>query len=354
MSSNNSADSRTSSERSLESDSSTGSFSRDSTTQSIEPCFPTIEEIKKLRSDDDSVEKQYEDIENIGEGGFGAVYKVKHKFDRKFYAIKIIPLQSDDEDEILTREIEILSNFQHVNIVRYHTSCKLKNDDDLFEKNYFCIQMEYCNKTLKTFIDNFISTQETENQRLNNLKQILEGLEYIHDKGVMHRDLTPKNIFLTHFGIIKIGDFGSSRQTAVLCSDQSDDKVCRKSLTTYIGTQIYCAPELESGKYDKRIDLYSLGIIVFEMFHFPPNTADHEKAPIFRDIRSPEVKMPEESLEPKIRDVVTGLLEHNPEYRMSLTVVADKVQQLNQFSTKMPTVEYGKIYVCCYKCLYII
>lgn len=352
MSFNNSDDSRTSSERSLESDSSTGSCSRGFTTQSADPCFPEIEELKKFRLNDDSIEKRYEIIEKIGEGGFGAVYKGKHNFDRKIYAIKIIPLQSDDENEImqLTREIEILSKLEHENIVRYHTSCKVKNDDELFEKNYFCIQMEYCNKTLKTFIDNFISTQETENQRLKNLKQVLDALEYIHDKNVMHRDLNPKNIFLTHSGIIKIGDFGSSRQITVLCSDESNE-VCRKSLTTYLGTKIYCAPELlKKEKYDKKIDWYSLGIIIFEMFHiFPPETADHEKEPIFSGIRSPEVIIPE-SLEPEIRDVVKGLLEHKPEYRMTLDVAADKVKQ---FSTKTPTVECGMIYVCCFKCLYM-
>jgi translation initiation factor 2-alpha kinase 4 len=174
----------------------------------------------------------------------------------------------------------------------------------------------------------------------------------------MHRDLNPNNIFLTESEIIKIGDFGSSRQTAVYCSDEADnDEVRRKSLTTYIGTTIYCAPELKNGKYDKRIDLYSLGIIIFEMFHFPPKTADHEKEPIFRGIRSQEVIMPEESLEPEIQDVVKGLLKHNPEYRMSLDVAADRVKQLNQFSTIKPTLateEYGMIYVYYFKCLYII
>lgn len=359
MSSNSSADSRTSSERSSEMDSSCSTGSTESSTDVC--CFPTIEELNKFRLNDDSVEKQYEVIENLGEGGYGAVFKVQHKFDSKFYAIKIIPLQkSNDKDEImeLTKEIEILSKLEHENIVRYYTSCKLKDCDDVFGKEdvYFCIQMQYCKKTLRTFNDNFISTQETEKQRLllKFLKQILDGLKYIHDNGIMHRDLNPNNIFLTESEIIKIGDFGSSRQTAVYCSDEADnDEVCRKRLTTYIGTTIYCAPELKSGKYDKRIDLYSLGIIVFEMFHFPPKITDREKEPIFRGIRSQEVIMPEESLEPEIQYVVKGLLEHKPEYRMSLDVAADRVKQLNQFSTIKPTVEHGMIYVCCFKCLCI-
>ena len=282
-------------------------------------------------------------------GGFGAVFKVQHKFDKNFYAIKIIPLQkSNDKNEItkLTKEIEILSKLDHENIVRYYTSYKLKGCDEK-EHIYFCIQMQYCKKTLKTFLYNFISTQETEKQRLllKFLKQILDGLKYIHDNGIMHRDLNPNNIFLTESGIIKIGDFGSSRQTAVYCSNEADnDEVCWKRLTTYIGTMIYCAPELKSGKYDKRIDLYSLGIIVFEMFHFPPKITEREKEPIFCGIRSQEVIMPEESLEPEIQDVVKGLLKHNPEYRMSLDVAADSVKQLNQFSTIKPTLateEYG-------------
>ena len=355
MSSNSSADSRTSSERSPEMNSSTESCSTD-------VCFLKIEELNKFRLNDDSVEKQYKVIEKLGDGGFGAVFKVQHKFDKNFYAIKIIPLQkSNDEDEImqLTKEIEILSKLEHENIVRYYTSYKLKGCDEK-EHVYFCIQMQYCKKTLKTFLYNFISTQETEKQRLllKVLKQILDGLKYIHDNGIMHRDLNPNNIFLTESGIIKIGDFGSSRYTAVNCSNEADnDEVCWKKLTTYIGTAIYCAPELKSGKYDKRIDLYSLGIIVFEMFHFPPKITEREKEPIFRGIRSQEVIMPEESLEPEIQDVVKGLLKHNPEYRMSLDVAADSVKQLNQFSTIKPTLateEYGMIYVYCFKCLYII
>jgi predicted oxidoreductase len=90
------------------------------------------------------------------------------------------------------------------------------------------------------------------------------------------------------------------------------------------------------------------------MFYFPPKTTDHEKELIFRNLRSQEVIMPENSLEPEIQDVVKGLLVHSPDNRMSLDEVAEKVEQLIQFSTIKPTEKYGMIYVCCFKCLYII
>ncbi|XP_071476696.1 eukaryotic translation initiation factor 2-alpha kinase 1-like [Diadema antillarum] len=173
------------------------------------------------------------------------------------------------------------------------------------------IQMELCCGTLRQWLDNrnecisgannFDAVKESDNQCIN--KQILEGMKYIHSQGILHRDVTPKNVFLgTDSGAklqVKIGDFGLAREDAVNepktplmrrhpQKTNSKDWSCGSCepdcYTTGVGTATYAAPEqLEGSTYDNKSDMYSVGFILFELYH--PFSTTMERDICLRELR---------------------------------------------------------------------
>lgn len=141
------------------------------------------------------------------------------------------------------------------------------------------IQMEYCRATLRSLIDDG-NLWEKPAEVFHLLRQILEALSYIHADGVIHRDLKPANIFLDAIGDIKIGDFGLAtfsghHHTSVAKAPHDDDTGC---MTSGVGTALYRAPEFDHTETARRYigdraDMFSLGIVLFEMIHRPFVTA---------------------------------------------------------------------------------
>ncbi len=168
---------------------------------------------------------------------------------------------------------------------------KKKKNNNLFSKKKYnkkkekikvlYIQMELCeNNTLRHAIDqDKIKSNELKWELIS---QVLEGVKYIHDNGYIHRDLKPGNIFLDKDNYVKIGDFGlvqkldknkkgaNNNQFNTFFNYNSLQYVNFGGdlLTVGIGTKYYCSPEQEkSENYDNKTDIYSLGIIIFEMFY---------------------------------------------------------------------------------------
>ncbi|XP_059619538.1 eukaryotic translation initiation factor 2-alpha kinase-like [Phlebotomus argentipes] len=133
---------------------------------------------------------------------------------------------------------------------------------------YLYIQMQLCQKqSLKEWLQ--ISSQpERQDQVIPIFDQIVRAVEYVHEKGLIHRDLKPSNIFFSLDGQIKIGDFGLV--TDMASSDESDARKSplepKKTHTQKVGTHLYMSPEQMAGKhYDYKVDIYSLGLILFEL-----------------------------------------------------------------------------------------
>ena len=176
---------------------------------------------------------------------------------------------SDEEEE--EKENEKENDIKNEN--NFHKRRESK-EEKLSRIKTIYIQMEYCEgKTLREAIDNKILTIE---QKWKLIYQILEGVKFIHSKGLIHRDLKPGNIFLDNNYHAKIGDFGLAKITKSknqLEQNQIIQKelinIGNSDLMTYaIGTKYYCSPEQEKiTKYTNKSDIFSLGIIIFEMFY---------------------------------------------------------------------------------------
>ena len=196
--------------------------------------------------------EEYKIIKELGQGGFGKVYKLQK--DNSFYAYKKILIDNSLEENLddYNNEAKILSNFNNEYIVKYYYSFQ--------EKEYFNILMEYAGDfNLKQFILNHKKKNQLidENIIKNIIIQICLGLKEIHKLNLIHRDLTPDNIFINENNKIKIGDFGVSKQL----------NTKNKYAKTDTGKEHYKAPEIIKGeKYDNRADIYSLGCIIYELF----------------------------------------------------------------------------------------
>lgn len=193
--------------------------------------------------------KRFEILELLGIGGMGKVYKAKDTELDEVIAIKLLSdeLSSDEKMiEYFKREIRLARKVKHKNIARVH-------DLQEFEGKRF-ITMEYVDgTTLKNLITKKGSFSLEEGLPI--IKQVCEGLKACHDSGIIHRDISSKNIMIDKNGNALIMDFGIARSAVT------------GGTATVVGTPHYMSPEqLEGKKVDARSDIYSLGVVMYEMF----------------------------------------------------------------------------------------
>ncbi|XP_042363997.1 eukaryotic translation initiation factor 2-alpha kinase 1 isoform X2 [Plectropomus leopardus] len=164
------------------------------------------------------------------------------------------------------------------------------------------IQMQLCERSLKDWISERNATPkhtstgpygcvDVEHTR-SLLRKILEGVEYIHSRGVMHRDLKPRNIFLHgHDCHVRIGDFGLACRDLIMDDHKSSNSSSSDcSHTTGVGTFVYAAPEqLKGSQYDSKSDMYSVGVLALELFQ--PFGTEMERVRTLGDLR--EGKIPD-------------------------------------------------------------
>ncbi|XP_019858293.1 PREDICTED: eukaryotic translation initiation factor 2-alpha kinase 3-like isoform X2 [Amphimedon queenslandica] len=151
-------------------------------------------------------------------------------------------------------------------------------------QKYLFIQMELCQReTLRDWLSKNVRNRYRI-KVFNYFEQILDAVIYMHDKDYIHRDLKPSNILFAMNDSIKVGDFGLVKQNAATKHSAPQTDV-QGSHTSEIGTSFYVSPEQEAGhRYNERADVYSLGIILFELY-FPFSTV-MERAKVLGDVKS--------------------------------------------------------------------
>ena len=250
---------------------------------------------------------KYKIIKRLGEGYFGRVFQVKSESDNKYYALKEIIIRNETEYEIndIKKEAEILSLFNCKNIVKYY--------DSYLDKDKFYILMEYCDgRNLRDFMNEHINNGEYIDEDIlsNIIKQICLGIKEIHNKNIIHRDLRPENIFMNKNMEIKIGDFGISKQF---------DPNKEYAITKYkAGPLEYMSPEIIiKGIYNKKSDMYSLGCIIYELFHL---------SKYFEDNLIHEVKKIDSNIyNNKWQGIINSLLQTDYNQRMDINQVNESI-----------------------------
>jgi serine/threonine-protein kinase len=197
----------------------------------------------------------YTVLRELGAGGMGVVYHCRDEFLQREIAIKMLlpELMSDDDTvDIFRLEARLAAQLEHPNIVTIH-NIGIENKDS---KVHHYIAMEFLpGGSLKQRIESDESIPLE--QSLEWMKQMTTGVNYAHKRGVVHQDIKPDNVFITHDGNLKIGDFG----LALIASGVAVERAVQGK-----GTPAYMSPELCRGDpQDYRSDIYSLGAVFYEL-----------------------------------------------------------------------------------------
>jgi calcium-dependent protein kinase len=252
----------------------------------------------------------YELCNYIGKGGFGRVYKVRHKLSNQYRAMKIIKCQPSSQNFLSTiqKEINVLKSLDHPNIIKVYEFYKTEK--------YIYIINELC--TGGELFDRIVEAKHfSEIVACNVMRQLLSAIAYCHEKGIIHRDLKPENILIENseeknkdFFLIKVIDFGTC-------------EILKKSkLTEQIGTSFYMAPEVLQNGYNEKCDLWSCGIILYILLSGSPPFYGKNEKEIFAKIINGNLSFKNKiwnKISEEAKSLVKKLLEINPEKRISAT-----------------------------------
>ncbi|KAI9706280.1 MAG: hypothetical protein M1820_004855 [Bogoriella megaspora] len=243
--------------------------------------------------------KDYQLGDCLGKGAFGSVYKALNWNTGETVAIKQVKLADLPKSElrVITLEIDLLKNLHHSNIVKYHGS--VKSADSLY------IILEYCeNGSLHSICKNF--GKFPENLVALHMTQVLHGLLYLHEQGVIHRDIKGANILTTKEGLVKLADFGVATKATGLHE------------ASVVGTPYWMAPEvIELSGATTASDIWSLGCTVIELLDGRPPYHKLQPMPaLFRIVNDDHPPLPE-GVSPLARDFLMQCFQKDPNLRIN-------------------------------------
>ncbi|XP_071993607.1 cyclin-dependent kinase 18 isoform X1 [Engystomops pustulosus] len=219
--------------------------------------------------------ESYVKLEKLGEGTYSTVFKGRSKLTGNLVALKEIRLEHEEGAPCTAiREVSLLKNLKHANIVTLH---------DIIHTEYsLTLVFEYLDSDLKQYLDNCGNLMCMHNVKIF-MFQLLRGLSYCHRRKILHRDLKPQNLLINEKGELKLADFGLARAKSVPTKTYSNEVV----------TLWYRPPDvlLGSTEYSTPIDMWGVGCILYEMSTgrpmFPGSTVKEELHLIFRFLGTP-------------------------------------------------------------------
>ncbi|KAI9501679.1 kinase-like domain-containing protein, partial [Coemansia spiralis] len=244
----------------------------------------------------------YRNFVKIGQGASGGVYTAQPVGSPNIVAIKQMNLEKQPKKDLIINEILVMRESKHKNIVNFI--------DSFLHRGDLWVVMEYMEGGSLT--DVVTNNLMSEGQIATVCRETLEGLEHLHSKGVIHRDIKSDNVLLSMNGDIKLTDFG-------FCAQLTETMAKR---TTMVGTPYWMSPEVVMRKeYGPKVDVWSLGIMAIEMVEGEPpylNENPLRALYLIATTGTPKIQNPE-SLSTIFRDFLGMALEVNSEKRPNAT-----------------------------------
>jgi serine/threonine protein kinase len=242
---------------------------------------------------------KYDLKDKLGSGAAGEVYRAINRRTQAQVAIKRMILEKQQRKDMIVTEIQVMKEMHFPSIVNY-IECYF------YEKELWIV-MEYLEGGALT--DIVLETVMDENQMATVTKECLLALDYLHSHNIIHRDVKSDNVLVGMKGEVKLTDFG-------FCAEiNADEKRC-----TVVGTPYWMSPELvKKQKYDKKVDIWSLGILIIEMIDGePPYLHETPLKALYLIAANGKPNVREESKARLSQDILNFLdrcLEVNPEKR---------------------------------------
>ncbi|XP_023020866.2 cyclin-dependent kinase 9 [Leptinotarsa decemlineata] len=212
--------------------------------------------------------EKYEKVAKIGQGTFGEVFKARDKSNpKKFVAMKKVLMDNEKEGFPITalREIRILQLLKHENVVNLIEICRTKASQHNRYRSTFYLVFDFCEHDLAGLLSN-VNVKFSLGEIKKVMQQLLNGLYYIHNNKILHRDMKAANVLITKTGVLKLADFGLARAFST-----SKNGVPNR-FTNRVVTLWYRPPELLLGErnYGPPVDLWGAGCIMAEMWTRSP------------------------------------------------------------------------------------
>jgi predicted Ser/Thr protein kinase len=246
---------------------------------------------------------QLEILECLGRGGMGVVYKARQKSLNRLVALKLLAPERAEDPQFAARfekEAHALAALNHPNIVGVY--------DFGQAGGFYFLLMEFVDGVN---LRQLLQTKNlTPKEALSIVPPVCEALQCAHDHGIVHRDIKPENLLIDKSGVVKIADFGIAKivgesGAAVPAAEPSNAGGTPAPNSFPIGTPDYAAPEQANGNADHRADIYSLGVVLYEML-----TGERPKENITPPSRRVQVDI-------RIDEIVLKALEKTPEMRFA-------------------------------------
>uniref|UniRef100_A0A8C7UPB7 Serine/threonine-protein kinase PLK n=1 Tax=Oncorhynchus mykiss TaxID=8022 RepID=A0A8C7UPB7_ONCMY len=262
---------------------------------------------------DSKTGKSYSKGKLLGKGGFARCYEMTDLSNKKMYAVKVIPqsrVSKPHQRDKITNEIELHKTLHHKHVVKF--SHHFEDQDNIY------IFLELCSRKSLAHIWKARHTLTDPEVRYY-LRQIISGLKYLHNRGILHRDLKLGNFFVNENMELRLGDFGLAAKLEPV--EQRKKTIC--------GTPNYLAPEvLNRQGHGTESDIWSLGCVMYTLMCGNPPFETLDLKETYKCIKEVKYNLPS-TLSPAAQKLISGILQKNPSDRLTLDQILN-----HQFFTK--------------------